>query len=61
MVLVKIPDDPLKIDRQVHRLLVDREMLVPGHHSYRPKKSECRGEIPPAPPKGEIICLNHPH
>ena len=36
-------------------LLVDGEMLVPGHHSYRRKKSECRGKIPPAPPKGEII------
>ena len=28
MVLVKIPDELLKIDRQAHRLLVNREMLV---------------------------------
>ena len=53
MVAAKVPDDLLEIDRQVHRLLVDREMLVAGHRSYRPKKSGCRGDFPPAPPKAK--------
>ncbi len=31
MVTAEVPDNLLKIDRQVHSLLVDREMFVPGH------------------------------
>ena len=31
MVATEVPDDLLKIDRQFHRLLVDRQMLLSGH------------------------------
>ena len=53
MVAAKVPDDLLKIDRQVHRLLVDGEMLIPGHRSYRPKKTGAGGKPPLHPPKAK--------
>jgi hypothetical protein len=45
MVTAEVSDDLLTIDRQVHRLLVDGEMLVP-RHAFLPKIRE-QGVAPP--------------
>ena len=56
MVAAKVPDDLLKIDRQVHRLLVNREMLVASHGTpkkFVEKNWASRGQSPLHP--SEII------
>src|SRR5436309_3441271 len=39
----------LQVEREVHRHLVDRQMLVSSHSSYR-----CRGDTPLHPPNHQI-------
>jgi hypothetical protein len=49
MVAAEVPDDLLKVDRQFHRFLVDRQMLVPGHASPYLTKTRAGGIAPCTP------------
>src|SRR5438034_11245336 len=46
VVAAEVADDLLQVDGEIHRLLVDRQILVSSHSSYR-----CRGDTPLNSPK----------
>ena len=63
VVAAEVPDDFLKINRNIKRFLVYRQMLVAGHLVHLPaeKTEACRGAFPPAPPIKRIKSFKSPN